>query len=67
MRSIKAEIIPPSSRVVEKAGHELTLIACALATDMARNAVPHGVALLLPAGVFVLAAVLVLPSQLVRP
>ena len=64
MKSIKAEIIPHSSRVVEKACHEFTLLTCTLSTDMARSAIPHGVALLLPAGAFVLATVPVLPSQL---
>ena len=64
MKSIKAEIIPHSSRVVAKACHEFTLLACTLSTDMARSAIPHGVALLLPAGAFVLATVPVLPSQL---
>lgn len=48
MRSIKAEIIPPSSRVVEKAGLECPLLACA---------VLHGISLLLPSEVFVLASV----------
>lgn len=64
MKSIKAEIIPHSGRVVEKAGHEFTLPACVLSTDTTRSALPRGVAELRPAGAFVLAAVLVLPSQL---
>lgn len=63
MKSIKAEIKPHSSRVVEKAGHEFTLLACALSMGTARSALPYGVALLLPAGAFVLAALPVLPHQ----
>lgn len=50
MKSITAEIVLNSSRVMEKAGHEFSLLACALSTDMTRSAHPHGVALLLPTG-----------------
>lgn len=64
MKSLKAEIIPHSSRVVEKAGHEFTLLASALSMGMARSALAHGVVLLPPAGAFMLAAVPMLPSQL---
>lgn len=64
MKSIKAGIIPPSSSVVENAGLEFPLLACALRTDMASSALLHGVALLLPSEVSVLATVSRLPSQL---
>lgn len=63
MESIKAEIIPPSSRVVEKAGPECPILACALRTDMARSALLHGAALLLHLG-YLCWPMSRLPSQL---
>lgn len=61
---IQKQIIPPSSRVGEKAGLEFSPLACALRTGMARSALLHAVALLLFSEVFVLAALSRLPSQL---
>lgn len=62
MKNIQAEIIPHCSRVVENSGQDFIPLVCA--QSMARVALPHVVALPIPAGALVLAAVPVLPSQL---